>query len=132
MSVVLKYGTSYASSVTLYAESISVNMVGNNRQIPIRDTAIARTKYPKVINLGYSGPTIKLEGYVDSTNYAKLITLLPDTILQTTGSSNYAQFGTSTRYWEVKALETKALAGTSNYHSYSLTIVEQHYISSRT
>lgn len=131
MPVTLLFGESYASSITLYAETITVSKVGYNRQIPIRDIAISRTRYPVFINLGYTGETIKLEGFVDPTTYSTLITFLPDISLKTTGSSNYIQFGTTDRYWEVKSLETKALTGTSNYHSYSLTLVEQYYIEKR-
>lgn len=131
MPVTLLFGESYASSITLYAETITVSKVGYNRQIPIRDVSVSRTKYPAVINLGYTGETIKLEGFVDPTNYAILIGFLPDISLKTTGSANYIQFGTGDRYWEVKALTTKALTGTSNYHSYSLTLVEQYYVEAR-
>ena len=85
MPVTLLFGESYASSITLYAETITVSKVGYNRQIPIRDIAISRTRYPVFINLGYTGETIKLEGFVDPTTYSTLITFLPDISLKTSG-----------------------------------------------
>lgn len=120
------YGTNYASYITLYAESITVSTTGYNKQIPIRDKALPRTKYPVFINLGYSGSKITLDGYVDITEYTKMLTLLPDMVLKTDGVSLYPQLGTATKYWEINAIETSAIQGTSNYHKYKLTITEQH------
>ncbi len=118
---------SYDRNITLYADSISNGLTAYNKEIPIRDLKFNRENNPIYIELGYTGPTIKVGGTIDDyRTFIKYLELYPDTLLRTyILSDNYPEFNVDA-YWEIKELKSKAVPGKSFLRTYELTVVMQH------
>lgn len=122
----------FDKNITLYADSLSVGVVANNRAIPIRDVNTIRVNYPVYIPLGFTGQTIKISGVIDDLpTFSKYLELYPDTLLKTLSTSaNYTEFNND-GYWEIKELSSSAVPGASFLRKFTMTVTQQHNIEVR-